>query len=149
MLGTGVPEYEEFFREVSYQHANFVFINAQSEDLIDSMYLETDLYLMPSLFEPCGISQMLAMRNGNPCLAHATGGLKDTIDHLKTGFLFGGEDYSATLEQLQRVFDHALDLYFNQPDQWDSIRSQARRQRFTWKKSVSAYYRDLYLFESS
>ena len=76
LLGTGVPEYEEYFRKVSYQHANFVFINAQSEDLIDSMYLESDLYLMPSLFEPCGISQMLAMRNGNPCLAHATGGIE-------------------------------------------------------------------------
>ena len=78
LLGTGAPEYEDLFREMSYQHPNFIFTNGQSEDLIGSIYLETDLYLMPSLFEPCGISQMLAMRNGNPVLAHATGGLKDT-----------------------------------------------------------------------
>jgi len=144
LLGTGVPEYEEYFRKVSYQHANFVFINAQSEDLIDSMYLESDLYLMPSLFEPCGISQMLAMRNGNPCLAHATGGLKDTIAHLKTGFLFGGATYQDTLKDLERVFDQALELYFHDPEQWEAIRSRARRKRFTWKKSVDRYYRDLY-----
>ncbi len=147
LLGTGAPEYEEFFREVSYQHSNFVFINAQSEDLIDSMYLESDLYLMPSLFEPCGISQMLAMRNGVPCLAHATGGLKDTIEHLKTGFLFGGATYTDTLKDLEKVLDQALDLFFHNPDGWEDMRSQARRKRFTWKKSVSQYYRDLYLLD--
>jgi len=64
LLGTGAPEYEEMFRQMSYEHQNFIFTNGQSEDLIDSIYLETDLYFMPSLFEPCGISQMLAMRNG-------------------------------------------------------------------------------------
>ena len=144
LLGTGVPEYEAFFRKVSYEHPNFVFINAQSEDLIDSMYLETDLYLMPSLFEPCGISQMLAMRNGNPCLAHATGGLKDTIEHLKTGFLFDGDSYAEKLDDLQSVFEEALDMFFKDPGQWEAIRARAQKQRFTWKKSVKAYYRDLY-----
>ena len=73
LLGTGAPEYEELFRKLSYEHKNFVFTNGQSENLIDSIYLESDLYFMPSLFEPCGISQMLAMRNGNPCLVHHTG----------------------------------------------------------------------------
>ena len=144
LLGTGAPEYEEFFREVSYANANFIFINAQSESLIDSLYLETDLYLMPSLFEPCGISQMLAMRNGNPCLAHATGGLNDTISHLKTGFLFGGETYDDKIGQLQAVFDQALDLFRNEPQTWEKICKRAEKQRFTWQKSVDAYYRDLY-----
>ena len=46
---------------------------------------------MPSLFEPCGISQMLAMRNGVPCLVHHSGGLKDTVEHMKTGFSFDGD----------------------------------------------------------
>ena len=144
LLGTGVPEYEEYFRGVSHQYPNFVFINAQSEDLIDSMYLESDLYLMPSLFEPCGISQMLAMRNGNPCLAHATGGLNDTIEHLKTGFLFGGDTYPDKLKDLQGVFKQALDIFFYDPHRWNDIRAAARKQRFTWKKSVNDYYRELY-----
>jgi starch synthase len=144
LLGTGAPEYEEFFREVSYRNPNFIFINAQSEDLIDSMYLETNLYLMPSLFEPCGISQMLAMRNGNPCLAHATGGLNDTISHLKTGFLFGGERYAEKITRMKEVFDQALALFREEPQRWEKIRERARKERFTWRKSVNAYYRDLY-----
>lgn len=147
LLGTGAPEYEEFFREVSYRTPNFIFINAQSESLIDSMYLETDLYLMPSLFEPCGISQMLAMRNGNPCLAHATGGLNDTISHLKTGFLFGGESYARKIDQLQAVFDQALQLFSREPEAWEKICKKAGKERFTWRKSVDAYYRDLYRTE--
>lgn len=144
LLGTGAPEYEEFFRGISYNNPNFVFINAQSEDLIDSMYLETDLYLMPSLFEPCGISQMLAMRNGNPCLAHATGGLNDTIRHMKTGFLFGGETYGEKIGQLQEVFDQALTLFRDDREAWGQICALASKQRFTWRKSVDAYYRELY-----
>ncbi|WP_445384296.1 glycogen synthase [Robiginitalea sp. IMCC44478] len=144
LLGTGDPNYEALFREISYEYPNFIFTNGQSEDLIDSMYLETDLYLMPSLFEPCGISQMLSMRNGNPCLAHATGGLKDTIEHMRTGFLFGGDTYAEKLQNLQEVLNQALDLYFNEPETWQQIRENAARMRFTWKKSVDEYYEKLY-----
>lgn len=144
LLGTGAPEYEALFRRMSYDHPNFIFTNGQSEDLIDSIYLETDLYLMPSLFEPCGISQMLSMRNGNPVLAHATGGLKDTISHNETGFLFGGETYSEKIADLEAVFDKALTLFFEQPEQWQQMRERARKMRFTWKKSVDQYYRKLY-----
>jgi starch synthase len=144
LLGTGAPEYEDFFRKFSYRYPNFIFTNAQDEDLIDSMYLETDLYLMPSLFEPCGISQMLAMRNGNLCLAHATGGLKDTIRHGETGFLFGGATYGEKIENLLLVFDQAVSLFFEDEAAWQSMKALARKERFTWKKSVDAYYRHLY-----
>lgn len=144
LLGTGAPGYEEYFREVSYNYPNFIFTNAQDEDLIDSMYLETDMYLMPSLFEPCGISQMLAMRNGNPCFAHATGGLKDTIRPLETGFLFGGDTYTEKIQNMKEVFDQALTLFFEDRKSWEEMRSSARKVRFTWKKSVDEYYRELY-----
>ncbi|TFG75147.1 MAG: glycogen synthase, partial [Flavobacteriales bacterium] len=100
VLGTGAPEYEELFRKMSYEHSNFIFTNGQSEDLIDSIYLESDLYFMPSLFEPCGISQMLSMRNGNPCLVHHTGGLKDTVEHLTTGFSFDGVTYDEKIKNM-------------------------------------------------
>ena len=108
------------------------------------MYLETDMYLMPSLFEPCGISQMLAMRNGNPCFAHATGGLKDTIRPLETGFLFGGDTYTEKIQNMKEVFDQALTLFFEDRKSWEEMRSSARKVRFTWKKSVDEYYRELY-----
>lgn len=144
LLGTGAPEYEELFREISYQNKNFIFTNGQSESLIDSMYLESDLYFMPSLFEPCGISQMLAMRNGNPCLVHHTGGLIDTVDHLKTGFAFDGDTYDEKIENMLKAFDVALDVFENDKPAWKKIQAAAKRKRFTWKKSVDAYYDELY-----
>ncbi|KAG1657662.1 Citrate synthase 1 [Nymphon striatum] len=61
---------------------------------------EAETGLALSLFEPCGISQMLAMRNGNPCLVHHTGGLKDTVKHMKTGFSFGGKTYNAQIKDM-------------------------------------------------
>ncbi len=144
LLGTGAPKYEELFREISYENDNFIFTNGQSESLIDSMYLECDLYFMPSLFEPCGISQMLAMRNGNPCLVHHTGGLIDTVEHLKTGFAFNGKTYDEKIENMLGAFDIALDIYQNDQPKWKKIQAAAKRKRFTWEKSVDKYYNQLY-----
>ena len=144
LLGTGAPEYEAIFREASYHHKNFIFINAQSESIIDMLYQESNLYLMPSQFEPCGISQMLAMRNGQPCLVHHTGGLKDTVDHMETGFSFSGETVEEKTENFIRVFSETVDLFFNDKKTWKRICSRAKQKRFTWEKSVNDYYKDLY-----
>ncbi|OQD42197.1 glycogen synthase [Croceivirga radicis] len=144
LLGTGAPEYEELFRKISYEHKNFIFTNGQSESLIDSMYQECDLYFMPSLFEPCGISQMLAMRNGNPCLVHYTGGLRDTVDHLESGFAFDGDSYDEKIANMLNVFDQVLSIYDTDKARWKKIQQTAKRKRFTWKKSVDQYYKDLY-----
>ncbi len=145
LLGTGAPEYEALFRDMSYAHRNFIFTNGQSEDLIDSIYLESDLYFMPSLFEPCGISQMLAMRNGNPCLVHHTGGLTDTVAHMKTGFAFDGDTYDEKIRNMLSSFDMALDVFQNDKKKWKQIQTAAKKKRFTWEKSVSKYYEQLYL----
>ena len=145
LLGTGAPEYEEMFRALSYQYNNFIFTNGQSENLIDSIYLESDLYFMPSLFEPCGISQMLAMRNGNPCLVNHTGGLKDTVVHMETGFSFGGKTYDEKIENMLNSFNLAIYIYTNDKPQWKRIKSNAKKVRFTWEKSITQYYAKLYL----
>ncbi|MCM4151761.1 glycogen synthase [Arenibacter sp. N53] len=144
LLGTGAPEYEELFRQLSYEHKNFIFTNGQSEDLIDSIYLETDLYFMPSLFEPCGISQMLAMRNGNPCLVHNTGGLRDTVEHMRTGFSFDGKTYDDKIKNMLVALDQALDIFVNDKPKWKEIQDNAKKMRFTWEKSVDDYYKFLY-----
>jgi starch synthase len=148
LLGTGAPDYEQLFREISYSHENFIFTNGQSEDVIDSIYYESDLYMMPSQFEPCGISQMLAMRNGTPCLVHHTGGLKDTVEHMKTGFAFDGDSYDEKVSNMLSVFQMALDLYMNDRKAWDKIGQNASELRFTWKKSLDEYYRYLYALPS-
>ncbi len=148
LLGTGDPDYEELFRNMSYKYKNFIFTNGQSEDLIDSIYLETDLYFMPSLFEPCGISQMLAMRNGNPCLVHNTGGLKDTVSHMKTGFSFDGKTYDEKIKNMIKVFDECLKIFMNDKETWKTIQDNAKKMRFTWEKSVDEYYKNLYSINS-
>lgn len=144
LLGTGDPEYETLFREISYQHQNFIFINGQYEKLVDSLYLESDLYCMPSLFEPCGISQMLAMRYGTPCLVHRTGGLKDTVVHLETGFSFDGETIEEKIKNMVEVWDLALAMWQNDKPGWKKIKAAAQKKRFMWTKSVDDYYRYLY-----
>ncbi len=144
ILGTGDPEYENLLREMSYKYENFIFTNGQSEDLIDSIYLESDLYFMPSLFEPCGISQMLAMRNGVPCLVHHTGGLKDTVEHMKTGFSFDGDTYEEKVKNMIDTFDLILDIFENDKATWKKISANAKKMRFTWEKSVNDYYKFLY-----
>ncbi len=145
VLGTGDPEYEKLFREISYAHKNFIFINGQSEDVIDSIYLESDLYFMPSLFEPCGISQMLAMRNGNPCLVHHTGGLKDTVQHMKTGFSFDGKTYDEKIKNMVASFSEVLEVFGKDRPTWKKIQANAKKMRFTWEKSIDEYYKYLYV----
>jgi starch synthase len=99
---------------------------------------------MPSLFEPCGISQMLAMRNGNPCYVHHTGGLKDTVEHMHTGFSFDGNSYGEKIKHMLEGMDTAIDVFCNDQEQWSRIQLAAKKMRFTWKKSVDEYYLKLY-----
>ncbi|MGB5941318.1 MAG: glycogen/starch synthase [Leeuwenhoekiella sp.] len=144
LLGTGDPEYESFFRKMSQKHSSLIFVNGQSEDLIDSIYLETDLYLMPSQFEPCGISQMLAMRNGTPCLVHATGGLRDTVNHLDTGFSFGDTTYSGSIQALTTTFDETLRIFMEDKKLWKKIQKNAATKRFEWGIIIEQYHDLLY-----
>ena len=91
ILGSGEPLFEKRMLEVAHRCPNVLFLNGYSELLSDPLYAAGDLFLMPSSFEPCGISQMLAMRSGQPCVVHGVGGLRDTIEDGVTGFMFGGE----------------------------------------------------------
>ena len=88
LLGSGDAELEEKCRQISARYPQLIFINQYSMKLANLLFANGDLFLMPSSFEPCGISQMLAMKDGQPCLAHAVGGLRDTIADERDGFLF-------------------------------------------------------------
>lgn len=88
---------------------------------------------------------MLAMRNGVPCLVHHTGGLKDTVEHMKTGFSFDGDTFDEKIKNMLDSFDLILDIYTNDKPLWKKIQANAKKMRFTWKKSVDAYYESLYL----
>lgn len=146
MLGSGDPDYEKFFMHAMQQHNNFVFLNGYSESLSSSLYSFGDLFIMPSIYEPCGISQMLAMRAGVPCLVHQVGGLNDTVTHGRNGFSFGGESLQEKQLNLLTTLDNTVNLFQEQQNKWKKISKAAAKARFTWDRSVHQYLEHLYNF---
>ena len=100
---------------------------------------------MPSSYEPCGISQMLAMRDGQPCLVHQVGGLKDTVIDGVNGFVFAGDSVPEQVDNLVLSCLKAIELKLNNPIQWQHICQQAQKARFLWKDPVSQYLENLYV----
>ncbi len=143
MVGSGDPLMQKSLTHMMAERHNFIFLQGFSETLSESLYEGGDLFLMPSSFEPCGISQMLAMRAGQPCLVHAVGGLADTVEDGKTGFSFRGanrqEQALAMLERLQDALATMEDK-----KEWNAMRQRAAAARFPWDEVASEYERSLY-----
>ena len=148
MLGAGDESLERQLVEHAARHQNFVFLRGYSDALADALYRAGDLFVMPSLFEPCGISQLLAMRCGQPCLVHATGGLKDTVDDDVDGFCFEGADLDEKAANCEQALSRALALYAN-PRSYREMRTQARAKRLSWLKTAKEYIQRLYRVEPS
>jgi starch synthase len=144
MIGSGDPVYEQFLTECMTRHVNFIYLRGYSDELAEALYRLGDLFFMPSSFEPCGISQMLAMRAGQPCLVHATGGLRDTVSDGRTGFSFSGENPAARADALVATLQRARELFFDKPAAWRKMRKAAAAARFSWADSVDAYLKQLY-----
>lgn len=144
LAGSGDRGYEAFLDSMARRHPNFIFLNGYSQSGADHLYAAGDLFLMPSAFEPCGISQMLAMREGQPCVVHSIGGLKDTVQNNETGFAFEG----STPEELGDAFvdtvRRAINLKKQSPDEFERIQQAAFGMRFRWEDSVRAYLSELY-----
>lgn len=145
MLGSGDKYFEQFFVKASAKHSNFIFLNGFSNDLTEPLYRFADLFLMPSSFEPCGISQMLSMKAGQPCLVNSVGGLKDTVFDGENGFVFSGQSQPEQVNELILTFKKALSLYKDSPNEWTKIKRKARETRITWKASAQAYCERLYV----
>lgn len=152
LIGTGDYRYEQFFTLMMRKHDNFLYLQGFSEELANTLYGAADLFLMPSSFEPCGISQMLAMRAGTPCIVHATGGLKNTVAHNVTGFVFEGDSATRQVDNMLACVSNACDLVVsstksdNQSDtnNWQLIKSNASKARFRWDDVVDQYLDALY-----
>ncbi len=144
MVGTGDPDYEQFLRETAAIYRNFIYLRGFSEELVRALYQQGDLFFMPSSFEPCGISQMLALRAGQPCLVHHVGGLRDTVKHKKTGFVFSGKDPIKRADALLATLQRAIHQFQKKPGKWQNMRKAAAAARFKWSDSVEAYIKLLY-----
>ena len=144
VLGSGDSYYEAEFREIARHHRNFLFLNGYSETFSDLLYRTGDLFLMPSSFEPCGISQMLAMRASQPCVVHAVGGLRDTVLHDVNGFTFSGDSPVAQAEAFVQAVDRAIAMRNLDSERWLGIRSRAQSERFSWALAAERYAKSLY-----
>ncbi len=143
MVGSGNQDYELFLTEVAAKYCNFIFLRGYSDELVTALYDMGDLFLMPSSFEPCGISQMLAMRSGQPCLVHHVGGLRDTIQDNINGFAFTGQNPTEQADNLVATVQRAL-IAKRKPKKWQTLRKRAAAMRFRWTDSIDAYLKQLY-----
>ena len=144
LLGSGDPEIEAFILEVCGRHSNLIFLQGYSEPLADALYSSGDVFLMPSSFEPCGISQMLAMRAGQPCIVHGVGGLNDTVKHKANGFVFNGKDGARQSEQFLITFQKVLKQMKDDAKGYGSIGKAAAEARFSWSSAAQSYITQLY-----
>ena len=145
ILGTGDEKYEGMFRVAGHQRPNQVSANIFfDETLARRIYAASDLFLMPSQFEPCGIGQLIAMRYGSLPVVRETGGLRDTVTPYDqtTGAGCGFRFTNYNSHDLLCTLEEAVALY-EQPEVWTKIAQQAMRQDFSWGQSATLY-RDLY-----
>ncbi|MDR0339480.1 MAG: glycogen synthase GlgA [Desulfovibrio sp.] len=139
-LGEGNPVHEARILDLmeSYQ-GRVAAVIGYTEDLAHRMQAASDIFLMPSRYEPCGLTQMYALRYGAPPVATAAGGLRDTIKAWPaddaTGFIF---THSSPVEFLEAVRD-AVSLWSSNPESWKGMVRRAMSQSFTWDKSCREY----------
>ena len=142
ILGTGEPQYENFFRDLAKQLPEQV--SAQitfNLGLADRIYAGGDIYLMPSKSEPCGLSQMNAMRYGTVPVVHATGGLKDTVPPCdadgKGGLGFTFQSYNA--DDFFASIQRALHLYNTDREAWRTLQKKEMETDFSWDVPAARY----------
>ncbi len=146
ILGTGEKKYEEALKALAKRNEGRISVNIGfSEALSRRIYAGTDMFLMPSKFEPCGLSQMISMRYGTLPVVRETGGLKDSVKSFNeytgygTGFTF--KNYNA--HELLFTIKNAAKVYRRDKETWDNLMVQAMNEDFSWEKSASKY-KELY-----
>ena len=142
VLGTGEERYENMFRYYDWKYQDRV--SAQiyySNEIAHKIYAACDAYLMPSLFEPCGLSQLIALRYGTLPIVRETGGLKDTVipyneyENSGTGFSFA--NYNA--QEMLNTLNYAKMIYYSRRRDWNRIVDRAMQEDYSWHTSALKY----------
>lgn len=141
ILGTGDYWYEETFKNLQYRYPDKVSANIKFDNtLAHKIYAATDMFLMPSLFEPCGLGQLIALRYASIPIVRETGGLKDTITPYNKyngkGNGFGFKNFNSN--ELMQIVEYALTIY-NDEKAWNNIIRQAMNSDNSWEKSAMQY----------
>lgn len=135
LLGTGNKRLVKQFERLADLHHNIAFIHTFDERLARRIYAGSDVMLVPSKFEPCGLTQLIAMRYGTPPLVRKTGGLADTVIDGKTGFVFGQYTTRALVDAMTR----AIDMYRHKPKMFVTLMRATMKQDFSWAHQVKEY----------
>lgn len=135
VLGTGHKRVVKQYEELAQLHPNISFIHTFDERLARRIYAGSDIMLVPSKFEPCGLTQMIAMRYGTLPLVRKTGGLADTVTDGKTGFVFG--PYTSTA--LTKKMEEAIQLFTQNPKQFSAMIRAVMKVDFSWGHQVKEY----------
>ena len=142
ILGTGDSEYEDYFKYVADRYESKCrTIIAYNKDLASKIYSGSDIFLMPSKHEPCGLSQMIACKYGTVPVVRATGGLADSITAHNDGVRKGGNGfkfYNYNAHEMLYVIKDAIFTYGNKPE-WEVLIKNAMKTDFSWKKSACEY----------
>ena len=142
LLGSGEDHYQKLFAELKMKYPSQVAIYLGfNADLAQKIYAGVDMFLMPSRFEPCGLSQLISLRYGTIPIVRAVGGLADTIEDFDeisgkgNGFSFKAYEAGALMDTIRR----AVALYQEQPNQWQQLMVNAMKCDFSWNKSAHDY----------
>ncbi len=142
VLGTGDQQYENTFKYYQYKYPERVSANIfYSDNRAHKLYAAADAMLMPSRFEPCGLTQLIALRYGTVPIVRETGGLRDTVqpynwyDNTGTGFTFA--NYNA--EEMLNAINYAKTVFFTQRDRWNEISARGMRMDYSWARSAKRY----------
>jgi len=141
MLGTGEKWAESFFHDMSYHKYNFAVHIGYSDSLAHKIEAGSDMFLMPSLFEPCGLNQIYSLAYGTLPIVRATGGLDDTIVNFDkyhnkgNGFKF----YDASKEALYNTVLWAINVYYKDKKAFKNMQSFAMSEHFSWDDSAKEY----------
>ncbi len=142
ILGTGESRFEELFSYYARKYPNRVSANIYySESLSHQIYAGSDAFLMPSLFEPCGLSQLMSLRYGTLPIVRETGGLRDTVipynEYTGEGTGYSFANYNA--HEMLHIINYAKETYFNHRDAWNKMVLRAMKQDFSWSSSAKEY----------
>ncbi|GHU40793.1 glycogen synthase [Clostridia bacterium] len=142
VIGTGDNHYENMFRHFAWKYPDRVSANIMySDDLAHKLYASADAFLMPSRFEPCGLTQMISFRYGTIPIVRETGGLKDTVapfnEYENTGDGFSFSNYNA--HELLTTVNYAKQVYFEKKREWNQMVDRAMKNDYSWNVSIGRY----------
>lgn len=142
VLGTGEDQFQDFFKHFDWKYPDRISATIDySEKIAHMIYAGADAFLMPSQFEPCGLSQLISMRYGTIPIVRETGGLKDTVEpyneiwHTGNGFSFTNYDAGEML----KIIRYAYDIFCNAPKDWRAMMKRCMNIDNSWQNSAQKY----------